>query len=255
MEYDNKTLQNAGIYKLTCKNNGKIYFGKSVNMYKRFLHYKSGEKKRHQRSYLEKAIVYHGWESFDVEIVEIYENFDKHKDNDALLDKESFYIKKYNTTNSDIGYNLCEYSRDCTGKQLTEEHKQKLRELRKGKKMPPEVVERIRLKNIGRKNTPETILKMKKAAQARAHLTSQMSKGRKLSEETKKKLSEAHKGKKKSVEAVKKMSEAKRGKTRKPLSEETKKKISEANKGKIRKPTSDETKRKIDKGFYKKVTL
>lgn len=78
----------AGIYKLTCVN-GKVYIGKSVNIFNRLRQHKNPKVKYH----LQNAILKYGWDSFTVEILEVYDKFDKEKDNKFLLERESFYIE------------------------------------------------------------------------------------------------------------------------------------------------------------------
>ena len=95
MKTKQKYPKGAGIYKLTCIRNGKVYIGKSVNMYFRLSCHKSCEKKTKGRYYFENAIIKYGWDSFNVEILESIDNFDKKNDNIELLEKESFYIQLF----------------------------------------------------------------------------------------------------------------------------------------------------------------
>lgn len=123
----------AGIYKLTCNINGKIYIGKSINIRKRIESHKNCKKHVSTGYYFRNAVVKHGWDSFTVEILEIVENFDKFKDNHALLELESYYIKLYNSTESGVGYNIQQSSKDGTGNKkapITEEHRANLRKAR-----------------------------------------------------------------------------------------------------------------------------
>lgn len=128
----------AGIYKLMCINNGKIYIGKAINIRQRINSHKCSGNKSTSKWYLQNAIIKHGWDSFTVEILETVENFDKLKDNDSLLERESSYIKLFDSTNPDKGYNRCKYSKDNTGRVLTEEHKEKIRQANLGKKRSEE---------------------------------------------------------------------------------------------------------------------
>lgn len=240
----------AGIYKLTCKKNGKIYIGKSVNLYYRLSNHKSCEKLSKGRSLLEKAVIKYGWNSFDFEILEIVDNFDKIADNNNLLKRESYYIELFDATNLNKGYNLCKYSTDRTGikhsedfkikmslrqkgrkhseetkekirqarlgkpgTSHTEEHKERMRQLNLGKKMLPEDIEKIRQARLGTKASEETKTKM-----------SVSQSGRKHSEETKAKMSKWQKGKPKSKEHIENM------RLRPKVSDETRLKISQARK-------------------------
>lgn len=143
---------------------------------------------------------------------------------DELNKKEVFYIKKYNSTNSNIGYNK-RYGG--SNSLFTEEAIQNMSKAQQGKTVSMEA--RIKIS--------ETL------------------KGRKPTLDHRKKISAAKKGKKMSVEARKNMSEAQKGKLvgdknpfyGKTHTEETKKKISEAKKGV--KPSA-ETRKKMSEARF-----
>lgn len=166
--------QEAGIYKLTCINNGKVYIGKTIN-FKRRLYQHKHPKVRYR---LQNAIIKHGWEAFTVEILESFKDFDKLKDNKMLLDKEAEYIKLFDSTNIDKGYNLCEYSSDATGSKHTEESKEKMRQAKLGKSLSAEHKAKMR-----KPKSEETKAKM-----------SRSQKGRIISEETKEKMRKSQLG-------------------------------------------------------------
>ena len=124
----------AGVYKLTCKINNKIYIGKSVDIRDRIRCHRKSETQGKASSMIIKAIRKHGWENFEVAILCILEDFEKEeKHNTELLDLESSYIEEYKSTDKDIGYNIIKYGKDRTGVPHTLETKQKLREARLGK--------------------------------------------------------------------------------------------------------------------------
>lgn len=191
----------AGIYKITCIENSKVYIGKAVNIRQRIYSHKSSKHKY----YFQRAILKHGWENFKVEILEIFANFDKLKDNGALLEREAYYIELFDSTNIKKGYNICKYSTDLTGRKLTKEHKEKLRQSRLGKKHSEETKNKLRkpmseetktkIKNIKlgvKRNKPfseETRDKMR-----------QNNLGKKHSEETREKISKSNSGKPKTTE-------------------------------------------------------
>jgi group I intron endonuclease len=128
----------AGVYKLTCKINNKIYIGKGVNLRNRMREYSNYGKNHKGRHYIQHAVIKHGWDNFSVEILEIMEGFDKSKDNDKLLLRESYYIELFDSTNPKIGYNLCKFSNDRTGSKCSEETREKMRKAQKGKTITPE---------------------------------------------------------------------------------------------------------------------
>jgi hypothetical protein len=250
----------AGIYKLTCKNNGKIYIGKSINLHKRLNQHRYRENNTKGRWYLENAIIKHGWNSFDVEILEIFENFDKSKNNIELLELETFYIKKYNSANKDIGYNIQKHSGDGAGvpkKPFSEEHRAKLRIARAKQIRGPLSKERIDKMRVPRPKHIQDMLRTlrvgKTISEEHKQKISQCGLGRKNSPETIEKMRNAKLGKKHTEEAKMKMSEAKKGKSNnlkgRKHSEETKMKMSESRRGKpsprLGVILSEETKEKI----------
>lgn len=114
------------------------------------------------------------------------------------------------------------------GKKLTDEHKRKISKANKGKSATW---------NIGKKHSIETRKKISEALKGKVTWNI----GRKHSIETKEKLSKAHKGKKLTDEHKRKIGEKSKGRKH---TEETKKKISEMFIGHY---ITEETKRKISK--------
>ena len=182
----------AGIYKLTCKS-GKIYIGKANNLRNRINQHKNPKVKYH----LQNAILKYGWESFTVDILEV---FDDSKDNDFLLERESYYIEYYDSTNREKGYNICKYSNDTTGRKLSDETKEKMRRAKLGKPLSDEHKRKMR-----KPKSEETRKKMSIAQR-----------GRTVSEETKSKQRESQKGNKNhlgkphSEESIEKMRQARK---------------------------------------------
>jgi group I intron endonuclease len=236
-----KYPKEAGIYKITCSVNGKIYIGKSVNIYYRLGRHKSCAKKLVGKWYFEHALIKYGWESFNVEILEIFENYDKERDKFKLLERESYFIKLFDSTNKTIGYNICEYSNDGSGNSRlphSEETKEKIRQSLLGRKRDPfsdEVKRKMSQSALGRPKFDETREKLRKA-----------NLGKKLSEDHKEKMRQANLGKIVSEETRKTLSEANKGKpsNRKgcKLSEEIKEKI---RRGMLGKKHSDESKKRM----------
>lgn len=79
------------IYKTTNLINGKIYIGKDVKNKKKLFWFWNNSKK---------AIEKYGKENFSKEIIEYCKN------NDELCEREIYWIKKLNSTNKNIGYNI-----------------------------------------------------------------------------------------------------------------------------------------------------
>ena len=80
------------IYKTTNLINGKIYIGQSINNDPKYLG--SGV-------FLKNAIEKHGKENFLKEVIDVADSVDE------LNEKEIYWIEKYNSTDKNIGYNLC----------------------------------------------------------------------------------------------------------------------------------------------------
>ena len=212
----------AGVYKLTCGNNGKIYIGKSINISLRLYRHKYSEKQTKGRCYFENAILKHGWDSFQVEILEIFENFDKNDNNhkQQLLEKEAYFIELYKSTDKTIGYNRCKFSTDGTGivgSPLSDKHKEKIRQGNLGKIVTEETREKLRKAKLGTHRTDDTKMKI-----------SRFNSGKKLSEEHKEKIRQSN-----------------IGKHQRSFTEEHKEKIRQSKIGKCRKPFTDEHKEKI----------
>lgn len=196
-----------GIYKFTNKINNKRYIGKSIDIEKR--------RKTHERNsvncdgYFYNAIRKYGLDNFDFSIIEECSK-------EELNEKEKYWIKYYNSNNSEYGYNITSGGDGLNdveawnkGISWNEETKKKLSESQKKRFENPEEHEKLSKSHKGQTSSR---------------------KGKHLSDETKEKLRQANLGKKQSQETINKRVEKLKGHN---TSEETKKKISEAQKGKI----------------------
>jgi group I intron endonuclease len=124
-------ISKPGIYLLRNKINNKVYIGKAVNIRKRLSSHKNSHHyARMQGLPIVRSIRKHGWENFEISILECFDKIDNNK----LLEIEADYIKKYDATNPKIGYNLVAFGMGTTGYKHTEETKRKLSEMKKGEK-------------------------------------------------------------------------------------------------------------------------
>lgn len=229
----------AGIYKLTCIYNGKVYIGKAINLNKRLNSHRYCERRSKGRCYFENVIIKYGWNSFVVEIIETFENFDKTKDNKFLLEKEAYYIGVFESTNKDIGYNICTYSQDRTGLVHSDDTKEKMSKAKLGKPLSDHHKEAIKNKmsteenrekmrnyNLGKTHSEESKEKMRQPRSKEARENIRKSRmGKKHTEESKEKNRQSNLGKKRSDETKLKMRLAKLGK---PFSQEHKDKLRES---------------------------
>jgi len=134
------------IYCLTNRLNQKKYIGQTIDFRKRMYEHRSGRSP--QCRHLFHAIKKYGWESFDPNIID---SADTKKELDAL---ETQYIKKYDTMNSDLGYNL---TTGGEGAVYSEESKKRISDLKLAWwDTHPEEKERVSKQHKGKKLSQET---------------------------------------------------------------------------------------------------
>lgn len=105
------------VYKITNKINNKIYIGiTKYEISKRFKeHWYIANRKIEKSNHLHSAMLKYGIDNFSVEEIESCDNYEN------LKKREMYWIKYYNSNNSDIGYNLTEGGDGFTGYVWTEE--------------------------------------------------------------------------------------------------------------------------------------
>lgn len=113
----------TGIYLLRNLINGKIYVGKSVNVRKRMYQHSKPEiyHKHTKESPIVRAIKKYGFENFSIEILETFTGESKKQD---IIESEIFWIKKMQSNDPNIGYNLLLGGTDWTGYSHSDETKQ-----------------------------------------------------------------------------------------------------------------------------------
>lgn len=94
------------------------------------------------------AIENFGWDNIEHEVLETGLTLEE------AYEKEKYYIKYYNTTNTEFGYNMADggKTKAVTGRKLEEETKRKIAESNKGKKRSEETIERLRKSHIGQES-------------------------------------------------------------------------------------------------------
>lgn len=120
----------AGIYKFTNRINGKVYIGKSVNLYNRI----QSHKHLKPRYAFDFALKKYGWQNFDIEILHWYENIPV--DNNELIALETSFIEAYDSLINKNGYNVCLFGNEIKGIKRSEETKRKLAQAKIGSKNP-----------------------------------------------------------------------------------------------------------------------
>ena len=191
------------IYKTTNLINGKIYIGQD---------FKNNPKYLGSGKLLNLAIKKYGKDNFSKETICSCTN------EKELDEKEIFYIKLFNSTNRNFGYNICEGGRSFRimigennsnfGKKMSEETKEKLRQKRKLQKMSDNEKEKLRQRftgannpNYGKKLSQEQKDKMQEGRKRKGIYegVNHPYYGKKHSTETKAKWSEIRKGKNEGV--------------------------------------------------------
>lgn len=113
----------CGIYKIISPSN-KIYIGQSVNIYRRINHYKNVKCVDQPKLY--HSLIKYGWNAHKFEII--------HEcDKSELNNLEKFYIKQFNTFNTECGLNLTDGGE---GADVTAETRLKISKSKLGIKRP-----------------------------------------------------------------------------------------------------------------------
>lgn len=110
----------CGIYKIENLINGKLYIGQSIDIHKRWKEHKNQlNRNSHENDHLQKSWNKYGKQKFKFEIIKDCLSCD-------LDDEEFYYIKYYNSMNSNYGYNKT--SGGSKGKEISDETRRKLSE-------------------------------------------------------------------------------------------------------------------------------
>lgn len=196
-----------GIYKITSPSE-KIYIGQSIDIERRFKHYKRMACKQQVKIY--NSMLKYGVDAHIFEILELC-------DTEELNNRERYYQELYDSVNN--GLNLFYVKSEHFNGAHSEESKKKISDSKKGKTFTDEHKYKIGLSNSRRVISDETKEK---------HRLNGL--GKKASPETIEKQIQSRLGSKRSEETKKKMSESAKKVIHKPHSEEAKKKMSESQK-------------------------
>lgn len=130
--------EKSGIYIIICMTSLKMYIGSSYNLAGRFSEHR-GELRRgaHPNLHLQRAWTKYGEQAFVFGVLEYCLTED-------LVSKEQEYLDKYKPYEKSAGFNLSHSSEGTRGVQITDEHKENLRQLRLGQTLSNEVKQKIR---------------------------------------------------------------------------------------------------------------
>lgn len=185
-------LKTCGVYMITCNASGKRYIGSAKIIWRRWLAHKSLLKRKiHRNLHLQHAFSKYGEMSFEISIVEKC-------DEKMIIERETFWIEKYQTFNKDFGYNQ---EPPCKSV-MSEETKEKIRLALTGMKSSEQACKNI---SIGKRKSFEengvSDLVMHSIENARKNIDKEKlverNKSRIWTVEMREKLSHAQKGKKK----------------------------------------------------------
>ena len=196
-----------GIYKIISPSN-KVYIGQSIDIERRFRHYKRLSCKVQVKIY--NSFLKYGVNAHIFEVLELC-------DTEDLNNRERHYQDLYDSVVN--GLNLLYVKSEHFNGGHSEESKKKISDSKKGKTFTDEHKYKIGLSNSRRVMSAETKEKHRLAGL-----------GRKASPETKEKQRQSKLGGKRSEETKRKMSESAKKVIKKPVSEETRLKMSESQK-------------------------
>ena len=137
-------MKSNEVYKITNKITGKIYIG--------ITNQGSGARYRHhwyesrigEPSPIHRSMAKYGEDNFTLEIIDFAETYDE------LKEKETFWIKKFNSRDRKIGYNLTEGGDGTFGRTHSEETKEKIRQKALGRKISEETKKKMSEARIGK---------------------------------------------------------------------------------------------------------
>lgn len=159
----------CGIYKITRKDTGQCYIGLSEDIEKRYRQHANGKDMKYSR--IDREMVKHGEDKFDLEIIEELPN-----NRTLLMKREEYWVAYYNTYKDKNHYNLtpggdfcpsklpevrAKISKAMSGRKLSQKTKDKLSKINSGENHPI----------YGKKRTQETKEKISKTL-SKAHNTS-----------------------------------------------------------------------------------
>jgi hypothetical protein len=140
----------SGIYGIFNKLNNKIYIGSSINIYKRInTHLRQLKNGNHINEYLLSSYNKYSIKSFYVIILEFCKV-------ESLLERENYYMIKYNSYDRNKGYNQTMSSYSPIGYKHSKLDKLKMRYIKLGKKLSKNHINKIINSRKGYKHSDKT---------------------------------------------------------------------------------------------------
>lgn len=162
----------SGVYKITNKDNGLVYFGQASQLATRAMqHEQALNKNKHKNPHLQAAWNKYGAAAFEFEVIAVYpERTERDAAEQALID-EHYGPGCYNimkkvlpapgTWSHTPEETRAKHSAALKGKKRSAEHRAAVIAALKGKKLPPEHRAAISAARKGKKHTPEHCAAMK----------------------------------------------------------------------------------------------
>jgi group I intron endonuclease len=167
----------SGIYKITCRSNGKSYIGSAINFTKRWWAHKHDlNAKQHVNIHLQRAWNKYGASNFEFSVIETID------DPDCLLIAEQRWLDT-----SDNLFNICLVAGSSLGRVASTETKHKMSIARQGKVFTEDT-----RKKIGEANRHRVISEKTREKQVNAKIGNTYCKGRSMSESTRSKIGAAN---------------------------------------------------------------
>lgn len=140
----------SGVYKITNIENGKVYIGSSKDINKRITaHIRELKKNIHDNTHLQSAWNKYGKEKFEFSILEFV------PDINILLEREQFWMDKYQCYKRDFGYNMLPTAGSPDGNRLSKETRKRISESNKGRNCTAETKQKISNSQKGKVHTQE----------------------------------------------------------------------------------------------------
>lgn len=140
----------TGVYFIRCTTNGRVYVGSAAScMHQRWYnHARDLRRRKHHSILLQRAWDKYGETAFVFGVLELCDPSD-------CVAREQFHIDSLQSSNPNLGFNICPKAGSSLGIKHTPETCQKNRMARLGRKLAPEHVANMRLALKGIKKTAE----------------------------------------------------------------------------------------------------